>query len=160
MERSPGEVGLRAVLQRVSRAEVKVDGETVSAIDTGILALVGVAEGDTDEDAAAIAGKITGLRIFPDEGGKMNRAVTEAGGSVLVVSQFTLLADVRRGRRPSFTGAADPDVAQPLLEGLCGTLESLGVAVETGRFGAMMEVNLVNDGPVTILLEARDGKVG
>lgn len=148
------------MLQRVSQAQVSVDGEVVAAIDHGILALIGVAAGDTAADASAIATKIAGLRIFGDEVGKMNRSVTDAGGAVLVVSQFTLLGDVRRGRRPSFTAAADPEEAEPMIEGLCATLASLGVAVETGRFGAMMEVSLTNDGPVTILLEARDGKVG
>lgn len=150
---------MRAVIQRVSRAAVTVDGEVVGAIGGGFLVLVGVGHGDGSGDVAALADKLAGLRVFPDDDGKMNRSVTEVGGSVLVVSQFTLLGDVRRGRRPSFTAAAPPQVAEPLVVEFVALLEERGIGVATGRFGAMMEVELVNDGPVTILIEVADGKV-
>lgn len=150
---------MRAVAQRVSKASVTVDGEVTGAIETGLLVLAGVAETDTDADAVAIADKLVALRIFPDDDGKMNRSVIDAGGAVLLVSQFTLLADVRKGRRPSFTAAAPPEQAEELVAALGRSIEAHGVAVEHGRFGAMMEVRLTNDGPVTIVIEVRDGAV-
>ena len=150
---------MRIVLQRVDRASVEVDGETVGQIGVGLLALVGVANGDTDDDARAAAAKIVGMRIFPDAEGKMNRNVANAEGAILLVSQFTLLGDVRRGRRPAFTKAAAPDLAMPILETLAETIKAAGVAVEHGRFGAHMVVDLVNDGPVTIVFDVADGRV-
>lgn len=150
---------MRIVLQRVTRASVDVDDETTGQIEAGLLALVGVADGDDDADARAAAVKITGMRIFPDAHGKMNLSVTDAGGAVLLVSQFTLLGDVRKGRRPTFTAAASPDRAVPILEALSDAIEATGVPVEHGRFGAHMVVDLVNDGPVTIVLDVTDGRV-
>jgi D-tyrosyl-tRNA(Tyr) deacylase len=142
----------------VASASVVVAGELVGAIGPGLLALVGVAGGDSAADADALAGKIAGLRIFDDGHGRMNRSVADTGGEVLVVSQFTLLAETARGRRPSFTGAADPEVAQPLVERLVAALDAAGIATATGRFGARMQVSSVNDGPVTILLEVVGGR--
>lgn len=150
---------MRAVVQRVSWARVRVDGETVGEIGPGLLALVGAAVGDTPADAAALADKVAGLRIFPDEEGRMNRSVTEAGGAVLVVSQFTLLGDLRRGRRPSFTEAAPPEEAEPLVEEVVAHLGRAGVPCATGRFRAHMEVELLNDGPVTLVVEVGGGRV-
>lgn len=150
---------MRTVVQRVSEANVSVGGETTGAIGPGLVVLAGVAAGDTDRDAEAMAGKIVGLRIFPDEDRKMNRSVVDAAGSVLLVSQFTLLADVRKGRRPSFTAAAPPEVAERLLGVLAEAIEAEGAEVEHGVFGAMMEVSLVNDGPVTIVIDVEDAKV-
>ena len=150
---------MRAVIQRVSKASVSVDGETTGAIGTGLLVLAGVAADDTERDAEVLAGKIVGLRIFPDEDHKMNRSIADAGGSVLLVSQFTLLADFRKGRRPAFTAAAPPQAAEQLLDVLAVSIEAEGVAVEHGRFGAMMDVSLVNDGPVTIIIDVEDGSV-
>jgi D-tyrosyl-tRNA(Tyr) deacylase/MAF protein len=147
---------MRALLQRVSRASVTVDGETLGSVGLGLLVLAGVRRGDSPADGEWIAEKIVGLRIFPDEGGRMNRSVVEAGGGVLLVSQFTLYADSRKGRRPSFEKAAAPDEAVPLLDVLERRLRDAGVAVATGRFGAHMHVDLVNDGPVTILLDSED----
>lgn len=144
---------MRIVLQRVSRAEVRIGGEVVGRIGRGLLVLLGVARGDTVEDACWLAEKIVGLRIFNDDQGKMNRDLTEVSGSVLVVSQFTLHGDCRKGRRPSFVAAAPPETAIPLYEAFINAVRALGVPVETGRFGAMMEVELVNDGPVTLILE-------
>jgi D-aminoacyl-tRNA deacylase len=144
---------MRAVVQRVSRARVRVAGQTVGAIDAGLLALVGVAPGDTEEAAAKLADKLWGLRVFPDDDGVMNRAVAEVGGQVLVVSQFTLYGDTSRGRRPSWIGAARPEQAEPLVDAVVAALEALGAVVATGRFGAHMEVELVNDGPVTLILD-------
>ncbi|MBI2818654.1 MAG: D-tyrosyl-tRNA(Tyr) deacylase [Acidobacteria bacterium] len=144
---------MRAVVQRVSRAAVRVDGNTVGEIGPGLVVLVGVGGNDTADSAAAMAGKIATLRIFPDEGSKMNRALTEAGGAVLAVSQFTLFGDVRKGRRPSFIAAAPPEVAEPLYEKFLECLRGFGLQVESGVFRARMEVELVNDGPVTILLD-------
>jgi len=144
---------MKAVIQRVGRASVTVEGEVVGAIDRGLLVLVGVADGDTDEAARALAGKIARLRIFGDEAGKMNRSVRDAGGGVLAVSQFTLLADTRKGNRPSFVGAAPPEEAERLYEVFCEALAAEDVPVEKGIFGAMMDVELVNDGPVTIVME-------
>ncbi|NNC40557.1 MAG: D-tyrosyl-tRNA(Tyr) deacylase [Acidimicrobiia bacterium] len=149
---------MRAVIQRVSRAEVRVDGESVSSIGPGLAVLVGVADGDSLDDAEVLADKVVGLRVFPDGAGKMNLSAVEAGGSVLVVSQFTLHGDLRRGRRPSFTAAADPAIAEPLIDALVARV-GRSVPVESGRFGASMQLDLVNDGPVTIILEIVDGRV-
>ncbi len=146
---------MRAVVQRVSRARVLVGGETAGEIGPGLLALVGVGADDGPADAAYIAGKIRGLRVFEDAGGKMNRSLGEAGGAVLAVSQFTLYGDCRKGRRPSFDHAAPPDAARRLFEAVVIDLRAAGVPVETGRFQARMAVELVNDGPVTILLDSR-----
>ena len=143
---------LRAVCQRVSRASVTVDGEVVGAIGHGWLVLLGVGPHDDEATAARLADKIAGLRAFEDESGKMNRSVIDVGGSVLLVSQFTLYADVSRGRRPGFTGAAPPSVAEPLVGQVADFIRDRGVTVASGRFGAMMEVELVNHGPVTIVL--------
>jgi len=146
---------MRAVLQRVTRASVEVEGQIVGQIDTGWLVLLGVARGDGDDDAGRIAEKIAQLRAFEDEQGKMNLSVQEAGGSVLVVSQFTLLGDCRTGRRPSFTEAAAPADAERLYLLVVERLKELGLNVATGTFRAMMNVALVNDGPVTLLLDTR-----
>jgi len=146
---------MRAVLQRVKRASVTVDGELLGAIGKGLLVLLGVADGDSEKDADLLAAKTAALRIFPDDEGKMNRSVTDAGGEVLVVSQFTLLGDARKGRRPSFAAAADPETGNRLYEYYCAHLAEAGLNVATGRFAAMMDVDLVNWGPVTILLDSR-----
>ena len=145
---------MRLVVQRVSSAAVTVDGETVGAIGHGALVLVGVAAGDTPEVADRMAAKLAGLRYFPDADGRTNLAIAEAGGAFLVVSQFALLADLRRGRRPGFTDAALPDVAEPLVERFAAHLRGEGHTVETGRFGADMMVELVNDGPFTLLIDS------
>jgi D-aminoacyl-tRNA deacylase len=146
---------LRIVLQRVKEASVTVAGDRVSNIDQGLLLLVGVAHNDGESEAGWLAEKIAGLRIMGDEDGKMNLSVKDVGGAVLAVSQFTLLADTRKGRRPSFVEAAQPDEAAPLFDYFCERLQAAGVTrVEKGRFGAMMDVMLVNDGPVTIILES------
>lgn len=150
---------MRAVVQRVSRAKVTVGGGVVGEIGPGLVVLVGVTDTDTAADAAVLAAKLSGLRIFRDEAGAMNRSVRDVGGRVLVVSQFTLYGDARRGRRPSFTAAAPPERAAPLVEAVIAGIEKAGVGVATGIFGAMMEVELVNDGPVTILLEVIDRRV-
>ena len=148
---------MRVVLQRVSRAAVRVDGRTTGEIGTGFLVLAGFGPTDTDATLDWMADKILGLRLFGDAEGKMNRDLAEIGGAVLVVSQFTLYGDARKGRRPSFIDAAPPDVAIPLYEQFVATLREHGarsnIAVQTGEFGAMMDVELVNDGPVTLLLE-------
>ncbi len=148
---------MRVVVQRVSRASVSVDGRVVGAIDQGLLVLVGFAEADgTETGEPAIewmADKIVGLRVFADEAGRMNRDVRDVAGSVLVVSQFTLYGDVTRGRRPSFVHAANPDDAERLYDRFVRTLGSRGVPVATGEFGAMMDVELVNDGPVTVIID-------
>ncbi len=147
---------MRAVMQRVGSASVSIDDQTVGAIEHGLLVLLGVAAGDTADDGAWLARKIAALRIFADADDKMNLAVGEAGGRVLVVSQFTLIASTRKGSRPSFNDSAKPDVAIPLYEDFVRQLESaLGQPVATGRFGAMMQVALVNDGPVTLVLDSR-----
>jgi D-tyrosyl-tRNA(Tyr) deacylase len=146
---------MRAVIQRVSRARVVVDGETVGEIGTGLLVLLGVARADTLEAARWLAEKIVSLRVFNDDAGKMNRDLVEAGGAVLVVSQFTLYGDCQKGRRPSFIDAAGPDVAVPLYEAFVNAVRALGIPTETGRFGAMMGVELVNDGPVTLIVESK-----
>lgn len=145
---------MRAVVQRVRRASVTVDDRVVGAIGPGLLVLLGVGRGDTDGDAAYVAGKIHGLRLFADAEGRMNRSVTEAGGAVLVVSQFTLFGDCRRGRRPSYGAAAPPERARALYEALVARLRSAGLPVRTGEFQALMDVELVNDGPVTVLLDS------
>jgi D-tyrosyl-tRNA(Tyr) deacylase len=144
---------MRVVLQRVSRAAVHVGGRTTGRIGVGFLLLVGFAPGDTDAELEWMADKIVGLRVFTDAHGKMNRALAEVGGSVLVVSQFTLYGDVAKGRRPSFIGAARPERAIPLYETFVRLMRERAVSVETGEFGAMMQVELVNDGPVTLWLE-------
>ena len=145
---------MKIVLQRVSRASVTVGDELISKIGPGLLLLVGIAKGDTEAEADWLAEKVAGLRILADEDGKMNRSVRDTQGEVLAVSQFTLLADARKGKRPSFVGAAPPGEASPLFDYFCERLHAAGIAsVETGSFGAMMEVALVNDGPVTIVLE-------
>ena len=147
---------MRAVVQRVRSARVLVDGELVGAIGRGVLAYVGVAEGDTEAEAAWLADKIAGLRIFASRERPSDRSLLDVQGAALVVSQFTLLADTRRGRRPSFTGAAAPEVAEPLVDAVAGALRERGVEVATGRFGAMMQVESTNDGPVTIVLDSAD----
>lgn len=144
---------MRTLLQRVSRARVMVEGRVTGEIGAGLLLLVGFTRGDSAAALSWMADKLLTLRIFVDDEGKMNRSVQEIGGSVLVVSQFTLYGDTSRGRRPSFVDAAPPDVAIPLYEQFVSTLRAAGVPVATGEFGAMMEVELVNDGPVTLLLE-------
>ncbi|MBZ5574897.1 MAG: D-tyrosyl-tRNA(Tyr) deacylase [Acidobacteriia bacterium] len=145
---------MRAVIQRVSRAEVRVTGELTGSIGRGLLVLLGVSRDDREADADYLAEKIAGLRIFEDGEGKMNLAVGEVGGGVLVVSQFTLYGDVRRGKRPSFDAAAPPEQARKLYEYFVGRIRAAGLLCETGRFQEMMQVELVNDGPVTILLDS------
>ena len=147
---------MRALIQRVSRAEVRVDGQTVGAIGGGLLVLLGVAKADTTADAQYLAQRTAPLRIFPDANEKMNLSVSDAGGAILVVSQFTLYGDCRKGRRPSFDQAAAPELAKSLYEHYIQALRSTGVRVETGVFQAMMEVELINDGPVTLLLESEN----
>lgn len=144
---------MRAVVQRVSRASVSVDGREVASIGRGVLALVGVRRGDDADRARALAAKIAGLRILADAEGKMNRSVLDEGAEALVVSQFTLYGDARRGRRPSFVDAAPPEEASVLVEEVVTALRDAGVSTRTGAFGASMAVDLVNDGPVTILIE-------
>ena len=160
---------MRAVIQRVSKAEVRVSETTVGEIDRGFLVLLGIATADTERDAAAIAGKIAGLRVFQDDADKMNLDLAAVDGAVLLVSQFTLIADVRKGRRPSFVGAADPEEAARLaaVAARAGTdaimvaaqLSDAGFEVASGEFGAHMEVSLVNDGPVTIVIDSTDGSI-
>ncbi|MYB44811.1 MAG: D-tyrosyl-tRNA(Tyr) deacylase [Acidimicrobiia bacterium] len=150
---------MKALVQRVDHASVLVDGEVIGQIGEGLLALVGAGRSDTDADAVALARKVVGLRIFPDEDGRFNRSLIDVGGAVLVVSQFTLYADVRRGRRPSFTEAARPEQAEKLVDEFVEAVEALGVEVETGRFGAMMEVDLRNNGPFTLMVETAAGRV-
>jgi D-tyrosyl-tRNA(Tyr) deacylase len=146
---------MRAVVQRVREARVTVGGELVAAMGQGLLALIGVARDDGPDDAAALADKLAHLRVFEDADGRMNRSLLEVGGTLGVVSQFTLLADVRRGRRPSFVDAATPEQAQPLVEAVASRARDAGVPVVTGRFRARMDVALVNAGPVTLLLDTR-----
>ena len=148
---------MRAVVQRVSRASVKVGGEITGEIGRGLLVLLGVAREDTEADADYLAEKIAGLRIFEDDAGKMNLSVMDAGGAVLAVSQFTLFGDVRRGKRPSFDEAARPERARELYEYFVGRVREAGLRCETGRFQEMMEVELINSGPVTILLDSKKG---
>jgi D-tyrosyl-tRNA(Tyr) deacylase len=144
---------MRIVLQRVSRAKVTVEGRVTGEIGRGLLLLAGFTDGDSEEALAWMADKVVGLRIFPDDEGKMNRSVEEADGDILVVSQFTLYGDARKGRRPSFVDAARPEVAIPLYERFVALLRATGRRVETGEFGAMMDVELLNEGPVTLILE-------
>ncbi len=146
---------MRAVVQRVSRAKVRVDGEVTGEIGLGLLVLLGVGQHDTEADAVYLADKISGLRIFEDEMGKMNRSLQDAGGEVLAVSQFTLYGDARRGKRPSFDAAAPPETARRLYEFFVERIRAAGLRCETGRFQAMMQVELVNEGPVTILLDSK-----
>jgi D-aminoacyl-tRNA deacylase len=146
---------MRAVVQRCSRAQVTIAGEVVGRIASGLVVLLGVAEGDTVDDADQLAEKIAQLRIFPDDEGKMNRSVIETGGAMLIVSQFTLLGDCRKGRRPSFIAAGRPEQAVPLYERFLAAVRLQGVPIATGRFQEHMEVELVNDGPVTLLLDSR-----
>ena len=146
---------MRLVVQRVTRASVTVDGEVTGKIGKGYLVLVGAEVGDTEADARLCADKLAGLRVFVDDEGKMNRSVLDVGGAILLVSQFTLLGDARHGRRPSFIAAARPEEAEPLRVTMKAMLEEKGLHVETGRFRAHMDVELVNDGPVTILIDSR-----
>ena len=146
---------MRAVVQRVKESSVKVDRQTIGRIGKGLLVLLGVAEEDTPSDAGYLANKIVNLRIFEDDGAKMNRSLLSIGGEMLVVSQFTLLGDCRKGRRPSFTAAAGPQKASELYDNFVQQVRRLGISVETGRFQTTMEVALVNDGPVTLVLESR-----
>ncbi len=144
---------MRAVVQRVARAEVRVGGKPVGSIGRGLLVLLGVAQEDAEPDARALADKVAALRVFEDPAGKMNLALADVGGGALVVSQFTLLGDARKGNRPSFTAAAPPERANALYEAFCAALRAKGLPVETGVFRAEMQVELVNDGPVTLLLD-------
>lgn len=144
---------MRAVVQRVARSSVRVDGKLVGEIGRGLNVLIGVREGDTEEDARWLAHKIAGLRVFEDEAGKMNLSLLDVGGEALVVSQFTLYGNTRKGFRPSFVDAAPPDIAEPLIERFVAFLREEGVPTQTGVFRAMMMVEIINDGPVTILLE-------
>ena len=146
---------MRCVIQKVTRAQVDVAGENVGRIGDGFMVLLGAETGDTEADARYCAEKISGLRVFEDENEKMNLSLSDVGGSVLLVSQFTLLADARHGRRPDFIQAARPEVAEPLCELVKRLIEEKGIHVETGRFRTHMEVSLLNDGPVTILLDSR-----
>jgi D-aminoacyl-tRNA deacylase len=143
---------MKAVLQRVLRASVRVNGRVEGQIGSGLLILVGIAEGDGEEDAARLAGKAARLRVFENDEGRLDRSLLDTGEAALVVSQFTLIADTQKGNRPSFADAAAPEKAEALVESFCTALHDLGVPVETGVFGARMEVELVNDGPVTITL--------
>ncbi len=151
---------MRALVQRVSRASVTVDGRVTGAIARGLLVLLGATHDDGEADARWLAAKLASLRIFADDAGKMNRDVREAGGGALVVPQFTLYGDARRGRRPEFTAAARPELAEPLYERFCALLAAEGVTVERGVFRAHMDVELVNDGPVTLALESPRGGEG
>jgi D-tyrosyl-tRNA(Tyr) deacylase len=144
---------MRVVLQRVSKASVRIDGRVVGSIGAGFCLLVGFAHSDTSAQGDWMAEKVAGLRLFADAQGKMNLGLADVGGAVMVVSQFTLYGDAEKGRRPSFVGAARPEVAVPLYEAFVAALRARGLEVATGRFGAMMEVELINDGPVTLLLE-------
>ncbi len=147
---------MRAVIQRVSRASVTIDGQIVGRIDRGFLVLLGVTHDDGRAEAAWLAHKIAGLRVFEDDAGKMNLGLADVGGAVLVVSQFTLYGDARKGRRPDFIQAARPEVAEPLIEYFVAQLRGQGLTVATGRFRAMMDVELVNEGPVTLWLDTAD----
>ena len=146
---------MRAVVQRVSSASVTVDNEIVGRIERGFVVLLGVAAGDTQQDVVWLANKITGLRVFEDDDGKMNLSLDEVGGAILAISQFTLLGDCRKGRRPSFVAAARPEEANRLYESFVAEVRGTGINVETGRFQEHMDVELVNDGPVTLLLDSR-----
>lgn len=155
----PQSAPVRIVLQRVTRSAVRVDGRVVGSTDEGLLILVGVAPTDTKDDVDRAVEKVSALRVFSDAEGHMNLSIVDVGGSALVVSQFTLLGDVRKGRRPSFTGAAPPEHAAPIVEAFVDAMRKAGIHTETGVFGASMEVELVNDGPVTILLEVNEQRV-
>lgn len=151
--------GLKVVVQRVSEASVTVDGKTIGAIDQGLMVLVGITEGDTEKDIEIIVNKLLNLRIFEDDSGKMNLSLLDVSGSILSVSQFTLYGDVRKGRRPSFSKAAPPALAEKLYDKFNHYINSQEVQVETGSFGAMMDVSLTNDGPVTFVIESIDGSL-
>lgn len=146
---------MRVVIQRVTSASVSVAGEVVGAIDHGMLVLLGVADGDQEEDLQYLLGKTTGLRIFEDDAGKMNLSVADVGGAMLIVSQFTLLGDLRKGKRPSFNAAASPEIANRFYEQFAEAVRQRGIPVAVGRFAANMQVSLVNDGPVTIVMDSR-----
>lgn len=146
---------MRVILQRSKKASVTVDGQVTGAIEKGYVLLVGITHTDTEEDVAYVAKKIADLRIWEDEEGKMNRSILEVGGAILSISQFTLYADTRKGKRPSFIEAARPEQAEPLWQAFNEQLETYGLHVETGVFGAMMDVSLINDGPVTITVESK-----
>jgi len=146
---------MRCVIQRTTGSSVKIDGEVVGAIDKGLMVLIGVEEGDTEQDAAYVTKKLLGMRIFEDDAGKMNLSVQDVGGSILLVSQFTLCGDARKGNRPSFIAAAQPEEGNRLYEYTAQLLRQQGMQVQTGRFGADMKVSILNDGPVTILLSSR-----
>ncbi len=149
---------MRALVQRVSKASVSSKGEVLGRIDRGLVVLLGVAEGDGDEDVGYLAEKVAHLRIFPDEEGRFDRSLVDISGQALVISQFTLFGDTRKGRRPSFAMAASPEVAEPLVDRFARELEARGIAVGRGQFGAMMAVEIHNDGPVTILIDSADRK--
>jgi D-tyrosyl-tRNA(Tyr) deacylase len=149
---------VRIVLQRVSRASVTVDGSVTGSIGPGLLLLVGIEPSDTEEDIEGAVEKVINIRVFPDQEGRMNLSLADTGGSVLVVSQFTLLGDVRKGRRPSYVGAAPPEMAEPMIDAMVDRLRNAGVHTETGMFGAAMEVELVNSGPVTLVMSIDRGK--
>jgi D-tyrosyl-tRNA(Tyr) deacylase len=150
---------VRIVLQRVAHASVTVDGSMAGSIGEGLLLLVGIEPTDTHEDVSRATEKVINTRVFPDEDGRMNRSLLEIGGSALVVSQFTLLGDLRKGRRPSYLGAAPPEMAEPMIEQMVGQLREAGIHTETGVFGATMEVGLVNSGPVTLVMSINQGRV-
>ncbi len=147
---------MRALIQRVSRASVTVEGNVVGEIGRGLLVLLGIGQGDSEAQVKTLVDKVVYLRIFGDEEGKMNRSLLDIGGAVLVVSQFTLYADMRRGRRPSFTNAAQPSIAEPLVERFKSAIAAYGLTVADGIFGAMMQVELCNDGPVTIWMDSEE----
>lgn len=147
------------MIQRVSRASVTVEGESTGSIADGLVLLVGIEATDTDRDVDRAVDKVANLRIFPDDRGLMNRSIIDTGGSVLLVSQFTLLGDLSKGRRPSFADAATPETARPLIDRFATVMRASGISTETGVFGASMAVDLVNEGPVTIILEVSDGRV-
>lgn len=150
---------MRAVVQRAKSANVKVAGETIGEIDQGLVVLLGITKADTEKDVQALVQKLIHLRIFEDDEDKMNESLMDKGGSILSISQFTLYADIRKGRRPSFTKAAHPDIARELYNTFNEQLKEQGVHVETGSFGAMMDVELINDGPVTIIMETENGTI-
>ena len=146
---------MRAVVQRVTMADVTVDQQIIGAIERGLVVLLGVENGDTQSDLEYLADKIMGLRIFSDDAGKMNLSLADVGGSALIISQFTLLGDVRKGKRPSFIAAAAPDLARQLYEQFCARVAAAGIPVATGQFAADMQVRLINDGPVTLIIDSR-----
>ncbi len=150
---------MRALLQRVTYGSVSIDGEVVGEIGPGVVILLGIRQGDTEEDVAYLAQKCVNLRIFADENGNLNRSLLETGGEALIISQFTLYGDTRKGRRPSFTEAARPEVSEPLYDQFVEAVRRYGVRVATGRFGAMMLVKIHNDGPVTLLVESKPKNV-